>query len=114
MKNILIIPRDGGQTASTSQASAPAAAAPITLVDRLRARESYLKAHEVAEILALRAKDVYALPMTRISTGKVGERGLRWDPNEVASYLDARSTTPGPATTHPHTRTTSGASADVG
>jgi hypothetical protein len=47
---------------------------------------------EVADALGFKnVKRVYALPIRSYALGEKGERGLRWDPQDVADFLEQRA-----------------------
>lgn len=91
-KKILVIPRYSTPADPVSPgASPPASARPASIIQRLRERMGYLDATDLAEILNYaNVKRVYALGIRRIPLGGGGKRGLRWDPYDVAEYLEFR------------------------
>jgi hypothetical protein len=91
-KKIRVIPRSSTPADSVSPVVSPAAnARPASTIQRPRQRIGYLDATELAEILNYAdVKRVYALDIRRFPLGGGGKRGLRWDPNDVAEYLESR------------------------
>jgi hypothetical protein len=97
-KKIRVIPRNAPTPAQAAAVSPPAnSRTPQTIIERLRQRVAYLDARTLAEILDYdNVKRVYALDLPRYPLGKEGEGGLRWDPADVADYLERRMQRPDP------------------
>lgn len=78
-------------TPSASGAPQPSTSGGCRVVDQLRARTTLLDATELARILKFEnPKRVYGLPIKNMSLGEKGEGALRWDPVDVADFLDQR------------------------
>lgn len=90
-KNIRVVPRNSPPATEPVQPPASEKASPKRIAEQLRERTSLLDAADLAGVLRFRnRKRVYELPITRTPLGPTGG-ALRWDPIDVAEFLERQS-----------------------